>query len=127
MKFEIAADARDRAGKGVARKLRRSGKVPGVLYGQGECLLLTLDPVVLTKILRSPAGSTALISLNINGANSQKSRTALLRDWQIDPISGELLHVDLFEVSMSKSIRRTSVSPVNRSTCTSATAKPVVK
>ena len=105
MKFEIAADARDRAGKGVARKLRRSGKVPGVLYGQGECLLLTLDPVVLTKILRSPAGSTALISLNINGANSQKPRTALLRDWQIDPISGELLHVDLFEVSMSKSIR----------------------
>jgi large subunit ribosomal protein L25 len=105
MKFEIAAEARDQAGKGVARKLRRSGRIPGVLYGQGECLLLTLDPVVVTKILRSPAGSTALITLNINGASSQKSRTALFRDWQVDPVSGDLLHVDLFEVSMSKAIR----------------------
>lgn len=105
MNFEVAVEVRDQVGKGVARKLRRNGKIPGVLYGQGECLLLTLDPVVLAKILRSPSGSTALLSLNIDGTASQKSRTALLRDWQVDPVSGDLLHVDLFEVSMSKAIR----------------------
>ncbi len=105
MKFEIAAEVRAGIGKGVARTLRRNGKIPGVLYGQGECLLLTLAPTPLVKILRSHAGSTVLLSLTINGASSSKARMALLRDWQVDPVSGHLLHVDLFEVSMSKQIR----------------------
>ncbi len=105
MKLEITAETRDRAGKGVARKLRQQGKIPGVLYGQGECLLLTLDPVVLTKRLQSHAGKTSLISLTLSNASDKKTRTALLRDWQADPVSGHLLHVDFFEVSMSKPIR----------------------
>lgn len=105
MKVEIAADVREEVGKGVARTLRRNGMIPGVLYGQGECLLLTLAPAEFVKILKSRAGSTALVSLTINGATSRKARTAVLRDWQIDPVSGHLLHVDLFEVSMSKQIR----------------------
>jgi large subunit ribosomal protein L25 len=105
MKFDIAAEIRDKAGKGAARQLRRSGKVPGVLYGEGECLLLTLDPASVLKILRAHAGTTALISVTVSGAASQKTRTALLRDYQVDPVSGELLHVDLFEISMSKAIR----------------------
>ncbi len=105
MKVEIAAEVREAVGKGVARKLRRNGMIPGVLYGQGECLLLTLSPAPLVKILRSHAGSSALMSLTINGTRSNKARTALLRDWQVDPISGHLLHIDLFEVSMSQQIR----------------------
>ena len=40
MKFDLAVTVREKSGKGAARQLRRSGKVPGVLYGQGECLLL---------------------------------------------------------------------------------------
>jgi large subunit ribosomal protein L25 len=104
MKFDIAADVREKSGKGVARQLRRSGKLPGVLYGEGECLLLTLDPAAVLKILRAHAGTTALITLTVNGA-AKKSRTALLRDFQTDPVSGELLHVDLFEISMTKPIR----------------------
>ncbi len=104
MKFEMVAEMRDGAGKGPARQLRKQGKVPAVLYGQGECLLLTLDPGPLSKILRAHAGSTALFTLKITGAKTAE-RTALLRDWQIDPITGGLLHVDLFEVSMTKEIR----------------------
>ncbi len=56
MKFEIAAEVRAEVGKGVARKLRRNGMIPGVLYGQGDCLLLTLAPAPLVKILGSPRG-----------------------------------------------------------------------
>ncbi len=103
MKFEVEAEVRDEAGKGVARQLRMKGKIPGVLYGMGQCLLLTLDPAAVTKILRSHAGSNALISLSIAGAKG--ARTALLRDYQVDPITGKLLHVDLFEISMDKPIR----------------------
>jgi len=105
MKFDLTAAIREKSGKGAARQLRRSGKVPAVLYGEGECLLLTVDPVTVTKVLRGHAGSTALINLSLTGAASRPSRTALLRDYQVDPVSGELLHVDLFEISMSKPIR----------------------
>jgi large subunit ribosomal protein L25 len=85
--------------------MRRAGKIPAVLYGQGECLLLTVNPEELVKILKSHAGSTALISLTVNGAQSKQNRTALLRDYQIDPVTGAVLHADLFEISMSKPIR----------------------
>jgi large subunit ribosomal protein L25 len=105
MKFEMAANVREHAGKGAARQLRRSGKVPAVLYGQGECLLLTLDPDPVKKLLRSGARSTALVSLTITGPSQKGTRTALLRDYQVDPVSGEVLHADLFEVSMSKAIK----------------------
>jgi large subunit ribosomal protein L25 len=105
MKFEMAADIREHAGKGVARQLRRKGKIPAVLYGQGDCLLLTLDPDAVRRILRSHAASTALVSLNITGTKANGSRTALFRDYQTDPVTGEILHADLFEVSMTKAIR----------------------
>ncbi len=105
MKFDLAATVREQAGKGVARSMRRAGKVPAVLYGQGECLMLTVNPDELIKILKSHAGSSALIALAIAGAKSNPSRTALLRDYQVDPVSGVVLHADFFEVSMSKPIR----------------------
>ncbi|ALA57078.1 50S ribosomal protein L25 [Nitrospira moscoviensis] len=105
MKFELTVTVREQAGKGAARSMRRSGKVPAVLYGQGECLLLTVEPEELIKILKSQAGSTALISLTVAGAKSAPNRTALLRDYQVDPVTGAVLHADLFEISMSKPIR----------------------
>ena len=105
MKFELAVTVREKSGKGAARQLRRDGKVPGVLYGQGECLLLTINPEALTKILKSHAGSTVLLSLQITGAKSKPKRTALLRDFQVDPVEGHVLHADLFEISMDKPIR----------------------
>ncbi|MGD9727505.1 MAG: 50S ribosomal protein L25 [Nitrospiraceae bacterium] len=105
MKFDLAVEARQGVGKGPARQLRRAGKVPAVLYGQGECLLLTVNPDDLVKILRSHAGATALISLTVDGASSKTSRIALLRDYQVDPITGQVLHADLFEVLMDKPIR----------------------
>ncbi len=105
MKFDLAVTVREHSGKGAARQLRRTGKVPGVLYGQGECLLLTIDPEPLVKILKSQAGSTALITLTVNGAKSKPKRTALLRDFQVDPVEGHVLHADLFEISMEKPIR----------------------
>lgn len=105
MKFDLTVTVREQAGKGAARSMRRAGKIPAVLYGQGECLLLTVNPEGLVKILKSHAGSTALISLTVNGAKSKANRTALLRDYQVDPVTGAVLHADLFEISMSKPIR----------------------
>ncbi len=76
MKFDLAVTVRDKTGKGAARQLRREGKIPGVLYGQGECLLLTIEPDSLVKILKAQAGGAALVSLTLTGAKSKPSRTA---------------------------------------------------
>jgi large subunit ribosomal protein L25 len=105
MKFDLIVESREGGGKGPARQLRRAGRVPAVLYGQGECLLLSVKPEELVKILRAQAGTTALISITINGAKSKAKRTALLRDYQVDPIAGSVLHADFFEVAMDKPIR----------------------
>ncbi len=105
MKFDLAVTVREQSGKGIARQLRRSGKIPAVLYGQGECVLLTVNPDELVKILKAQAGSTVLVSLTVDGAKTKASRTALLRDYQVDPITGSVLHADLFEISMDKPIR----------------------
>jgi large subunit ribosomal protein L25 len=105
MRFDMTGEMREQAGKGVARQLRRQGKIPAVLYGQDECLLLTLDPDGVRKILRSHAAGTALVSLTVTGGKGKTNRTALLRDYQVDPVSGQILHADLFEVSMDQPIR----------------------
>lgn len=105
MKFDLEAEIRTTSGKGAARQLRREGRVPAVLYGQGECVHLTLDPEDLREILRAHAGSTALITVKVDGATSKATRIALLRDYQLDPVSGDILHADLFEILMTKAIR----------------------
>lgn len=105
MKFELAVTVREATGKGAARQLRREGKIPGVLYGQGECLMLTIEPDSLVKILKAQSGGSALVSLTLTGAKSKPNRTALLRDFQVDPVEGNVLHADLFEISMNKPIR----------------------
>lgn len=105
MQFDMIVEARKSLGKGVARALRREGKIPGILYGQGECIALTIGPDQIRKVLHSESGSNALLNLNITGGDKEIKRTAMLRDYQVDPITGAILHADLFEVAMDKPIR----------------------
>ena len=105
MQFDMKVTARNKVGKGVARALRRAGKIPGVLYGQKESLPLTLEPLEVRKILHSESGSNALLNLNISGGDGDMKRMAMLRDHQIDPVTGAILHADLFEVAMDKFVR----------------------
>ena len=65
MKFAAEAVARNNSGKGTARHIRRTGKIPAVVYGQGKSRLLELDPGAIRKILIAQAGSTGLISLKV--------------------------------------------------------------
>lgn len=103
-RIELAADRRTGAGKGVARSLRREGKIPAVLYGGGQSTLLSLSPSDLTKLLHSGAGENALIGLKVGGGQ-EKERLAILREVQHDPLTGKPLHVDLFEVALDRAIR----------------------
>jgi len=104
-RVNLSVDLREKSGKGAARSLRREGKIPGILYGSGESLQLTLNPFELGESLGSSGGENALVNLTINGLKKKGERTAIFRDFQYDPVTSKLLHVDLFEVAMDAMIR----------------------
>ncbi len=88
---------RDTRGKNEAKRLRVTGKVPATLYGgKGGPLSLAVNTKQLTAILRSESGHNTIFEVNFAG----KQEPAIVKDWQVDPVSGKLLHVDLLRVAM---------------------------
>ena len=105
MKFELKVERRAEAGKGPARELRRNGRIPAVLYGSGHSTLLSMDPKDARHVILSQAGHTGLLNVQMTGGGDPEQRVAVMQDYQIDPVAGTILHVDLFEVSMDKPLR----------------------
>jgi large subunit ribosomal protein L25 len=95
----LQAEVRDSRGKGPARRLRAQGKLPAVFYGQGvEPTPLTLSPKELKKALRGERGRNVVFKLSVGG----KDELAMVKDVTTDPVSQELLHVDLYRVFEDK-------------------------
>jgi len=104
-KFALTAQMREKAGKGIARGLRRSNMVPAVLYSHGKSMPIAMGNKEISKILNSDGGEHALINLKVEGAKTTGERMALIKDYQVDPISGKLMHVDLMEVAMNEKVK----------------------
>src|SRR5574342_199596 len=104
-KIALTAQVREKAGKGVARGLRRSQMVPAVLYSHGKSMPIAMGNKDVTKILNSEGGEHALISLKLEGAKDKSDRMALIKDYQVDPINGALIHLDLMEVAMNEKVK----------------------
>jgi large subunit ribosomal protein L25 len=102
---ELTVTPREGTGKSVARRLRRSGKTPGVLYGGPSPVNIAMDPREVFRIIHGHEGSTQL--LRVTFAGSKDSRMVILRGLQLDPVSEDLVHVDLQEVAMDKPIQVT--------------------
>jgi large subunit ribosomal protein L25 len=98
----LALTPRDTSGGSRAtRRLRRSGQVPGVLYGgEGEPVSFTVDARELRHAL---AASGAVLDLELDGT----STPAVLKDAQYHPVRGETMHVDLFRVRLDVAIHAT--------------------
>jgi large subunit ribosomal protein L25 len=100
----LEAAHRSDTGKGVARKLRADGRVPGVYYGRGEdSIALTVALKDLYQVLESADGSNVIVDLKLTGA-AAKDRKALIREIQRDPVAGTLLHLDLQHISLTERI-----------------------
>jgi large subunit ribosomal protein L25 len=102
---ELTVTPREGVGKSVARRLRRTGKTPGILYGGPTPVNIAVDPREVFRIIHGHEGSTQL--LRVTFAGSKDSRMVILRDLQLDPVSENLVHVDLQEVNMDKPIQVT--------------------
>jgi large subunit ribosomal protein L25 len=100
---ELSISRRDGTGKSIARRLRRQGRVPAILYGGAEPLLISANPRDVLRLIHGHAGTTQLLNLTFEG-NGGGNRMAIIRDMQFDPVTEDLLHVDLQEVSMDRAI-----------------------
>src|SRR5919197_208944 len=100
---KLVVHRRDQAGKGVARRLRRAGQLPAVLYGNGPTLAIALAEKDLVHIRQSEAGENTILDLTIAGDTPERCQ-AIVREVQIDPVSRTLLHADFYRVDMNKTI-----------------------
>ncbi|HWG49366.1 MAG TPA: 50S ribosomal protein L25 [Candidatus Acidoferrales bacterium] len=89
-------------GKNEARRLRRSGRIPAVVYGaKKSAVAISVDPKQISRILHSASGHNTIFDMNVNGESSK----GMVVDWQYDPLSGKLLHIDLKRIAMDEKIR----------------------
>jgi large subunit ribosomal protein L25 len=99
----LEAEPREAGTKNHARRVRREGKIPAVVYGASkEALPVTVDPRHVLRILRSDSGHNTIFDLALNGGERTK---AMIVDWQYEPIKGHLLHIDLKRIAMDKALR----------------------
>jgi large subunit ribosomal protein L25 len=98
----VEGTIRESRGKGPAKQSRRAGLVPAVMYGgRKEPVSVNLNARQLTRILKSDSGRNSILTMQVGGGEEK----AMLKDWQVDPVSGALLHVDLLRVAMDVRMR----------------------
>ncbi len=102
----LKVELRNEGGKGVARKLRQAGRIPGVVYGRGKAAQsVTLDPVLLERALhKSEAGMNTLFDLHVEGSSAADRVVVLVKDLQREPARGTPLHADLYEVDLTATV-----------------------
>lgn len=100
-KFEVAAEPRSEQGTGASRRLRKAGKVPGILYGAGkEPAKILLDHNAILRQLQNEAFHSSILTVKL-GADSDQ---AVLRDWQMHPWKPQVVHIDLQRVSATEKL-----------------------
>jgi large subunit ribosomal protein L25 len=98
MAIEINATNRKAQGTGASRRLRNTGRVPGVLYGSGDVNLIELDHNELYYKLRAEAFHASILTLNLEG----KKESVLLRDFVMHPFRQQVQHIDFQRVDANK-------------------------
>jgi len=100
--FEVVAETRNDQGKGASRRLRRAGKVPGILYGgKGEPSNITLEHLKLLNVIDNEKFYSSIINLKLDGKDQQ----AIVKDIQLHPAKNAVLHMDLQRVLADQAIR----------------------
>jgi large subunit ribosomal protein L25 len=99
----VPAQVRETRGKNEARRTRRSGLIPGVIYGAfKDPVSVAIDPKAVNKIIRSKTGHNTIFSIEVKDV---ETTPVMVVDEQHDPVRGHLLHVDLKRIDLTKRIR----------------------
>ena len=100
MKIEVNATSRKAQGTGASRRLRKAGRVPGIIYGSSDPVLIELDQNDTFYALQNEAFHASILTLSLDG----KKEPVLLRDFQMHPFRQQVLHVDFQRVAKDKKI-----------------------
>lgn len=101
----IAAQMRTPGGKNVNRRLRKAGKIPAVIYGPGkQPIVVSVDPHDVSTILHSETGRNSIIAISVDGTEQSN---AMVKDYQLDPVQGKLIHTDFLEIAMDRLLELT--------------------
>ena len=99
----VGAHPREDFGKNAARRMRRSGRVPAVVYGGGgPAIPVAVDSKQIEEILHTESGHNAIFALEIPGKTPTR---VMIREWQADPVRGGLLHVDLVRIARDAKLK----------------------
>ncbi len=110
--IKLSATTRKETGKGVAKRMRREGKLPAVVYGhKTDPIHLTLETKQLLTLLGGGKGESSLINLSVDGNGGPSEKTVMIKELQVNPLTRHCLHVDFFEVSMDEEL--TLSLPIN--------------
>ena len=103
MEITLSAATRDERGKNEARRLRQAGLLPAVLYGgkEGGAQAIKMAPKPLLEVMHSESGINTLMGLSVDGGSASQ---VLVKDYQVDPVSNELLHVDFYQPPLDRPI-----------------------
>ena len=97
---------REGRGKNESRRLRAAGRIPAVLYGARndgkapEGVPVAVDPKEVLRILHSDSGANTLITLKLDGGESR----VMVKEYQLDPVTHQLLHADFYQLAMDRAI-----------------------
>ena len=99
----VEVQERNNPGKNESRRMRKQGLVPAVVYGGNkEPRSIAVDPKLLLKIFHSESGANTIFQLNLQGTDQR--RHVMIKEYQVDPVKGALLHVDLVRIQMDEAI-----------------------
>jgi large subunit ribosomal protein L25 len=99
----LSAEGRSEKGKNAARRLRVKGLIPAVVYGgKDDAVSVAVDPKVLQRVLRSETGRNTILKLDIGGKGQT---SAILKQWQVDPVKENFLHADFYRIAMDVALR----------------------
>jgi large subunit ribosomal protein L25 len=105
-KILLKADERKETGKGAARSLRRAGELPAVVYGEGKSIPVKLNRKEMVQLISEGVAEHALITLKLKKGKAKASEhPVLIKEYQVDPVSSRLLHVDFLEISLKEKIK----------------------
>ena len=109
MEAVLEATTRESKGKNEARRTRAEGRVPAVVYGSSAdatrtATAIAVEPKALLRILHSESGANTLISLKLPGGGDTK---VLVKEYQLDPVTHQILHADFYRVAMDRVLQVT--------------------
>jgi large subunit ribosomal protein L25 len=105
-KVSIVVQPRDVTGSRNARRLRKRGLIPGVLYGHGkEATMIAVDPHALRAALSTGAGTHAVLAVTFEG--HKRAQNAIVKDMELDPVKSTVTHIDLQEIRLDETIETT--------------------